>query len=128
MSGRIKCNVKEGKTVANLRLRSHSANIMGDHSIDQRNYAQRHPSSNIQLVMTFPFVDLHLNTSMFFRMLQCVLIALKPQSTKHCGTFLLNLQQTLQNKVRRTDAFSCDRFANHTVRGTSALHIYCITS
>ena len=77
---------------------------MVDHSIDQREYAQRHPSLNIQLVMTFPFVDLHLNTSMIFTVPRCVLITLEPQSTKHCSTSLLNLHQTLQIKVRRTDA------------------------
>ena len=60
---------------------SYFGNIVGDHSIDQRKYARSHPSSNIELVMTFHFVNLHLNTSMLFAIPRYVLIVLEQQST-----------------------------------------------
>ena len=65
---------------------------------------------NIQWVTTFPFVDLHLNTSMFFAMLRCVLIALEPQSTKRWDTVLplSTYTQRCKINVRRTEAFACD--------------------
>ena len=96
---------------------------MGDHSIDQRKYARRHPSSNIQLVIIFPFVDLHLNTSIFFAMPRCVLTALEPQSTKRCNTPLLHLHPTLQNKRSQDGCLFDVTDANHTVRGTSVHHM-----
>ena len=86
----------------------------------------RHPSSNIQLVMTFPFIDLQLNTSMFFAIPRCSLIALEPRSTKRCHSSLLNSHPTLQNSTfaGRMPLLVTD--ADHTVRGTSVNHVYHI--
>ena len=69
-------------------------------------------------MMTFPFVDLHLNTSMFFAMLCCVLTAFEPQSTK------------LTPKAAKTTFAGHMPFlvtdANHMVQGTSIHYIYNI--
>ena len=105
---------------------SYFANIMGDQSIDQREYARKHPSSDTQLVMTFPFVDLYLNTTMFFAMPRCVLIALEPQSTKQCYSFLLNLHPTLQNQ--RSQDGCIFLWLMQTTRYEVLPYITCITS
>ena len=100
-------------------------NVMGDYSIDQRKYVQRHPSSNIQLV-TFSFVDLHLNTSMLFAMSRCELTALEPQSTKQYDT---SPSKLTPNAAKSTFAGRMPFLvtdASHTVRSTSVHHIYHI--